>query len=46
MIGLPGSPTIVDGLAQAESKERKREFLEGTPEEQAKVLVERLRPYL
>ena len=46
MIGLAGSPTIVDGLAQAESSERKRQFLTGTPEEQAQALVERLRAYL
>jgi hypothetical protein len=46
MIGLPGSPTIVDGVAQAEASERKREFLAGTPEEQAQALVERLRAYL
>jgi electron transfer flavoprotein beta subunit len=46
MIGAPGSPTVVDGVAQAEASERKREFLKGTPEEQAKALVERLRPYL
>ncbi|MGQ9572070.1 MAG: electron transfer flavoprotein subunit beta/FixA family protein [Dehalococcoidia bacterium] len=46
MIGVPGSPTIVDGVAQAEAAQRKREFLAGTPEEQAKALVERLRAYL
>ena len=46
MIGLPGSPTIVDGVAQAEASERKREVLAGTPEEQAQALVERLRAYL
>jgi hypothetical protein len=46
MIGPPGSPTIVDGAAQAEASERKREFLAGTPEEQAQALVERLRAYL
>jgi len=46
MIGIPGSPTIVDGVAQAEATERKREFLKGTPEEQVKALIERLRPYL
>jgi electron transfer flavoprotein beta subunit len=46
MIGLPGSPTIVDGVAQAEASERKREFLAGTPEEQAQALVARLRAYL
>jgi electron transfer flavoprotein beta subunit len=46
MIGLPGSPTIVDGVAQAAASERKREFLAGTPDEQAQALVERLRAYL
>jgi electron transfer flavoprotein beta subunit len=46
MIGLPGSPTIVAGVAQAEASERKREFLPGIPEEQAQALVERLRAYL
>ncbi len=46
MIGISGSPTIVDGVAQAEATERKREFLKGTPEERTKALIERLRPYL
>jgi len=32
-IGLRGSPTIVSALAQAPSRERKRQFLEGSPEE-------------
>ena len=38
-IGLVGSPTIVTGLAEASSRERKREFLEGSPEEIAAQLV-------
>lgn len=42
MIGVLGSPTIVTGLDQAPSHERKREFLEGSPEKIAKQLVERL----
>ena len=39
-IGEPGSPTIVSGLAQAEVRERKRIFLEGTPAEMARRLAE------
>ena len=41
-IGLQGSPTIVSGVATAPSSERRREFLTGTPEEQAQQLLERL----
>jgi electron transfer flavoprotein beta subunit len=33
MIGLQGSPTMVSGLAQAPSQERKRIFIEGSTEE-------------
>lgn len=33
MIGLQGSPTVVSGLAQAPSRERKRIFIEGSTEE-------------
>lgn len=33
MIGLTGSPTVVSGLAQAPSQERRREFLSGSPEQ-------------
>jgi electron transfer flavoprotein alpha/beta subunit len=32
-IGLPGSPTIVTELGTAPVRERKREFLQGSPEE-------------
>jgi electron transfer flavoprotein beta subunit len=38
-IGIPGSPTVVSGLKQAETPERKRAFLQGTPEEMAAQLV-------
>ncbi len=45
-IGLPGSPTIVSGLEQAPERARKRQFLEGSPEEIAdqlgKILVQAL----
>jgi electron transfer flavoprotein beta subunit len=39
-IGVPGSPTIVSGLEQAKTPERKKVMLEGTPEEMAEQLVE------
>lgn len=42
MIGEPGSPTIVAGLDEAPVRERRREFLRGTPEEIARVLLDRL----
>ncbi|MEW6716470.1 MAG: electron transfer flavoprotein subunit beta/FixA family protein [Chloroflexota bacterium] len=38
-IGIKGSPTIVSGLEQAEARERKRIYLEGTPSEIAHQLV-------
>ena len=38
-IGLDGSPTIVTGLAEADSRERKQEFLEGSPEKIVTQLV-------
>lgn len=41
-IGIPGSPTTVSELTQAPTRERKREFLIGTPEEIAQRLVELL----
>ncbi|MDP2950690.1 MAG: electron transfer flavoprotein subunit beta, partial [Chloroflexota bacterium] len=46
MIGLTGSPTIVSGVEQAAAVQRKREFLRGTPQEEAQALVERVRSYL
>lgn len=45
-IGQPGSPTIVAGLRQAESRARRRERLDGPPEEVSRLLLERLAPYL
>jgi electron transfer flavoprotein beta subunit len=39
-IGIPGSPTVVTGLKQASSRERKRQFLSGSPEEIAGRLTE------
>ncbi len=39
-IGAPGSPTTVSELAQAPTRECKREFLTGSPEEIARRLVE------
>jgi len=41
-IGVAGSPTIVSGLDEAAVRERKREFLHGTPDEIARALLERL----
>jgi electron transfer flavoprotein beta subunit len=45
-IGLPGSPTTVSGLEQAATRERKREFLSGTPEEIASQLAEVLHDFV
>lgn len=45
-IGLAGSPTSVSGLGQARSVERRREIIEGTPEEEARALFERLQTFL
>jgi electron transfer flavoprotein beta subunit len=42
MIGDAGSPTIVSGLEEASVRERRREFLRGTPEEIAQQVLERL----
>lgn len=43
LIGQPGSPTVVAGLDRAPSRERKRLFLEGAPDEIAAQLAEVLR---
>ncbi|MFQ5942464.1 MAG: electron transfer flavoprotein subunit beta/FixA family protein [Anaerolineales bacterium] len=40
LIGEPGSPTIVSGLDQAPSRDRKMEFIGGTPDEIAIKLAE------
>ena len=39
-IGVEGSPTVVSGLAQAPTRERKRMFLEGSPLEIAGQIAE------
>lgn len=41
-IGVPGSPTVVSGLAQAASRERRREFLTGSADELAQQLAQLL----
>ncbi len=41
-IGIPGSPTTVSELTQAPTRERKREFLSGTPDDIAQRLAELL----
>ena len=45
-IGVAGSPTTVSGLAQAPSREHRREMLTGTPDEVANQLAELLRSAL
>lgn len=42
-IGLPGSPTVVTELAEAPTRERKRIFLEGSPEEVAQQMIALIR---
>jgi electron transfer flavoprotein beta subunit len=46
LIGVPGSPTIVSGLEQAASRQRRREFISGSPEEIASKLSEILKEIL
>ncbi len=45
-IGLKGSPTVVSGLREAEVRERRKEFLRGSPEEVARILAKRLQGIL
>lgn len=46
-VGLPGSPTSVAGLKEAaQAGGRRREILSGTPEEEAKLLYERISEFL
>ena len=45
-IGLTGSPTVVSGLREAEVRERRKEFLRGSPEEVARELAKRLQRIL
>lgn len=46
MIGFNGSATTVAGVRSAGSSDRKREFISGTPEEEAAALFERIREFL
>ncbi len=46
MIGTAGSPTTVSGTREAARRERRRETLSGSPAEQARALLDRIRPYL
>lgn len=39
LIGVPGSPTVVSDLGEAETRERRREFLEGGVEETAERIA-------
>jgi electron transfer flavoprotein beta subunit len=45
-LGLEGSPTTVAGVDIAPSAQRRREFLSGTPEEEAQKLLEKIRPWV
>ncbi len=45
-LGFKGSPTTVAGVAMAPAAERRREFLTGTPQEEAQQLLERIRPWI
>lgn len=45
-VGVPGSPTIVSGLEEAEVRERRREFLTGSVEEITTRIVELTRESL
>jgi electron transfer flavoprotein beta subunit len=45
-LGFEGSPTVVGAVWQAKSPERQRQFLDGTPQEKAHLLAERIRRML
>jgi electron transfer flavoprotein beta subunit len=45
-IGVPGSPTTVTGIGEAESRERRREFITGDLKQQVKKLSQVLAPFL
>jgi len=46
MVGAKGSPTVVAQVREAGTRERKRMFIEGTPEEKARALWQLLHPLL
>jgi electron transfer flavoprotein beta subunit len=45
-IGTPGSPTIVTGIGEAESRERRRKFITGDLKQQVEKLSQVLTPFL
>ena len=45
-LGLPGSATTVASVEMAPTAERRREFLSGTPEEEARQLLERIKQWI
>jgi len=45
-VGQAGSPTVVTGLREADVRDRRRQRLEGTPDEISRQLIELLDPYL
>jgi electron transfer flavoprotein beta subunit len=45
-IGAPGSPTIVTGIGEAESRERRREFISGDLKQQVEKISQVLIPFL
>jgi electron transfer flavoprotein beta subunit len=46
LIGVPGSPTVVTGVGEAEARERKRVVLQGNLEQKIEQLSQILIPYL
>jgi electron transfer flavoprotein beta subunit len=45
-IGIPGSPTIVTGVGEAETRERKREVVAGDLDQKVEKLVQVLAPFM
>jgi electron transfer flavoprotein beta subunit len=45
-IGLKGSATTVSGLGQARAVERRREIVQGSPQEEAHILFEKVQAFL
>jgi electron transfer flavoprotein beta subunit len=43
LVGSAGSPTTVSGLAEASTRQRKRQFLRGSPEQVARALADILK---
>jgi electron transfer flavoprotein beta subunit len=46
LIGVPGSPTVVTGVGEAEARERRREFIKGDLEHKVEKLSQILAPYV